>query len=300
MKKGFTLVELLVVIGILGILSAVLIGSFAGGTESARNAHCLTNMKNIASACQSYGMANGHYPLAGSIEKMKIRESTAGKNVRKVYYELPGWLSWNSQGGVYANGPSSHASSASWYTSAYSQDQTARDHAYTNGVLWKYVSGNRSIFQCPAHVKKFGKKPPAWSYVMNSYFGWDVSGGATARPESYYGVPFGSLARSDRRLLLAEIPYMGIETTANTSESSGTDCDCVLQYQDRDGGEMIGFNHSSGKRAKFAHVVFADGHTEKLAWPKSGLNEARVKELTKWLCSAVDVSFNGSYYEELK
>ena len=68
MKKGFTLVELLVVIGILGILSAVLIGSFAGGTESARAVKCLTNMRNLATACQTYGMSYGFYPLAGSIE----------------------------------------------------------------------------------------------------------------------------------------------------------------------------------------------------------------------------------------
>ena len=300
MKKGFTLVELLVVIGILGILSAVLIASFSGGTESARNAQCLTNMKNIASACQSYGMASGNYPLAGSVEKMRIRETTAGRNVRKVYYELPGWLSWNSQGGVYAGEPSSHSASASWFTSAYSTDETAREHAYTNGVLWKYISGNRGIFQCPAHVKKFGKNPPAWSYVMNSYFGWDSSQGAASRSEGYDGVDFGSLKRADRRLLLAEMPYMGVETAAKTGESAGTECDCVLQYQDKDGGEMIGFNHASGKRAKFAHVVFADGHTEKLAWPKDGLNEARVKELTRWLCSATDVTFNGKVYEELK
>ena len=56
MKKGFTLVEMLVVIGIIGILVGVLVASFSGGTESARNAQCLTNMKNLAGACQSHGM----------------------------------------------------------------------------------------------------------------------------------------------------------------------------------------------------------------------------------------------------
>ena len=41
MKKAFTLVELIVVVGIICILAAILIASFGGGTESARNALCL-------------------------------------------------------------------------------------------------------------------------------------------------------------------------------------------------------------------------------------------------------------------
>ena len=56
MKKGFSLVELLVVIGIIGILAGVLMGVFSGGSDSARAARCLSNMKNLANACQTYGM----------------------------------------------------------------------------------------------------------------------------------------------------------------------------------------------------------------------------------------------------
>ena len=57
MKKAFTLIELLVVIGILAILIGVLISTIANGTEVARAARCLTNMKNLANACNSYAMA---------------------------------------------------------------------------------------------------------------------------------------------------------------------------------------------------------------------------------------------------
>lgn len=51
MKKGFTLVEILVVIGIIGLIMASLI-YFFGSTESARSAECLVNMKNLANAVQ--------------------------------------------------------------------------------------------------------------------------------------------------------------------------------------------------------------------------------------------------------
>lgn len=299
MKKAFTLVELLVVIGILGILSAVLIGSFSGGTESARAVKCLSNMKNLASACQTYGMAHGNYPLAGSVEKVKVDESRGIRNVKMRYCELPGWLSWNSQG-AYSGSVNSHVASVGWFTSAYTEDENVREYAYTNGVLWKYISGNRSLFQCPAHVKRYGSTPPAWSYFMNSYFGWDSSRGASAKAETFGGIHYAGLKRADRRLLFAEMPFMGVGVSIEPNASASTDFDCVLQYELGTDAETVGFNHSSGKRAKFAHVVFADGHTEKLSWPKTGLEATRIKELTKWLCQGKDISFNGKVYEELK
>lgn len=288
MKRGFTLIEMLVVIGILGILAGVLIGSLSGSTDSARNAQCLTNMKNLASACQSYGMTSRYYPLAGGIEKLEVQRSGSGSGAqyKSVYYEIPGWLSWNSQG-QYANSPTSKKASSGWYTSAYNQEDTVREYAYTNGVLFKYISGNRNTFRCPLHVLKMPKQNPAWSYVMNSYFGWHDS------PTRRW---YGQLGRADRRLLFAEIGFMGVEAEANTSSGSGEKCDCVLQYEN---SEVIGFNHSSGKNNKFAHVVFADGHTENISWPKNGLSDSEVKELTKWLCEATDYSFNGSTYTDI-
>ncbi|MBP5790692.1 MAG: type II secretion system protein [Kiritimatiellae bacterium] len=285
-RKGFTLVEMLVVIGILGILTGVLISSLSGSSESARNAQCLTNMKNLASACQSYGMSSEYYPLAGGIEKIKMERSGSGTsaNHKSVYYEIPGWLSWNSEG-KYASKPSSKTANSGWYTSAYDQTATAREYAYTNGVLFKYISGNRNTFRCPVHVRKMPHAlDPAWSYVMNSYFGWH--GSPTRR---WYG----QLKRADRRLLFAELGFMGVEREADFSTGAGEKCDCVLQYEN---SEVIGFNHSSGKKTKFAHVVFADGHTENIAWPKSGLGDSELKELTKWLCEGKDVSFDGSRY----
>jgi len=299
MKKGFTIIELLVVIGILAILMAVTIAVMSRGTESALNVKCETNMRNLAAACQTYGMAEGHYPLAGSVEKMYIDSSRGVRNIRHVYTERPGWLSWNSAG-AYKNEPTSHTASMGWWTSAYEQDDQVRAYCYTNGALYKYVSSNTDVFKCPVHVNKFKKEPPAWSYVMNSYFGWDNSQGARAKDSSFNGIIYGKLKRADRRLLFAEIPFMGYEREANTSTSAGRQNDCTLQYRDDDGAEVIGFNHSSGKRDKFAIVVFADAHTERIQWPKQGLQENNLRELTKWLCEGKDVSYNGKRYEEAK
>ena len=300
MKKGFTLVELLVVIGILGILAAVLVGAFSGGADSARAIKCMSNMKSLASACQTYGMARGHYPLAGSVEKVELDESHGYQNVKMKYYELAGWLSWDSRG-AYRGSVNSHIASVGWYTSTYSADMAEREFAYTNGVLWRYLSGNRNVYLCPDHVRKYkDSTPPAWSYFMNSYFGWDSSRGTAAKSETFFGIYYDSLKRADRRLLFAEMPFMDRGVTVDPDGSAGTEFDCVLQYADDSEAETIGFNHSSSKRSHFAHVVFADGHAEKLTWPKEGLEPSKIKDLTKWLCQGKDVSFDGKVYREMK
>ena len=84
----------------------VLMVSMGGATESARAAKCLSNMRNLASGCLSYGMNNGYYPRAASVEYSYIDETDGIRNARTCYGEFPGWISWNSSG-QYANRPTS-------------------------------------------------------------------------------------------------------------------------------------------------------------------------------------------------
>lgn len=70
LKKGFTLVELLVVITILGILSSIGLNSFTSSQKKARDAQRKTNLKQIADALETYYNDKGEYPAdddAGSI-----------------------------------------------------------------------------------------------------------------------------------------------------------------------------------------------------------------------------------------
>jgi prepilin-type N-terminal cleavage/methylation domain-containing protein/prepilin-type processing-associated H-X9-DG protein len=53
-KRGFTLIELLVVIAIIAILAAILFPVFAQAREKARQAGCLSNAKQIATALYLY------------------------------------------------------------------------------------------------------------------------------------------------------------------------------------------------------------------------------------------------------
>lgn len=63
-KKGFTLIELIVVIAILGILAAVLIPKFTGFQDKARNTQAITDAKQIATAIDSINAEKNTWPVA--------------------------------------------------------------------------------------------------------------------------------------------------------------------------------------------------------------------------------------------
>ena len=314
MKKAFTLIEMLVVIAIIGILAGVLMGTFGGSTESAHTARCLTNLKNLASACQSASVSLGHIPPAGSFEYVYATTRKGGQMI-KQFREINGWISWDSEGKYQADSggyyPTSHKGGS--YISMYEDNDKKREYALTNGVLWKYVNGNHNIYLCPQHQRAMKAKNPLFSYVMNSYWGWDYSKGSKPiSADNAVGIVHGttSAGKADRILLFAEVQFVEHDGLT-VPDGTGQETDCVLQFTTGKGSisiskgantasgssELIGFNHKSGKQY-FANVVFADGHTEKLVLPKEGMSQSEIKELTTWLCCGVDYSFNGKKYEK--
>lgn len=53
-RKGFTLIELPVLIAVIGILAAILFPVFAKAREKARQASCLSNCKQLGLALMMY------------------------------------------------------------------------------------------------------------------------------------------------------------------------------------------------------------------------------------------------------
>lgn len=348
MKKAFTLIELIVVIGILAILMSVLVVNMTGAGESARAVKCMANLKSLAQAVHQYASSTGYeayYPLAGSREFMS--ESAGNGNVSLTFYELPGWINWMSKKGQVDDAKDRSAMSgryrkigsrnsgggaivgfaqSSWQVSAYEKrnanpKDSKRLWCIKRGGLWDYIDHNFDCYLCPGHVRKTSgeKTAPVWSYAMNAKFGWTTNVKnfmlrGVGRPGNVeYGDNNGVGTGADRTLLFAELQWEdwipGV--TPDFSAGSGYDNDGILQYRgcsNTHDNEIIGFNHKSG-RDLVGHVVFVDGHADKIVLPtKPGkknvpaLSKSELQELTMWLCEGESVRYNGGSqkYEKLR
>ncbi|MBL8820625.1 MAG: DUF1559 domain-containing protein [Planctomyces sp.] len=70
--SGFTLVELLTVISIIGILLGLLLPSIQSTRESARRMQCLSNLRQVALAIHQYEEVHRCFPLATIPEKIPL------------------------------------------------------------------------------------------------------------------------------------------------------------------------------------------------------------------------------------
>jgi len=74
-KSGFSLIELLVVISIIGVLSAVLVANFMGMRERARDAQKIQDMYSIKNALRMYYNDNQSYPPGPTLDVLTVGAS---------------------------------------------------------------------------------------------------------------------------------------------------------------------------------------------------------------------------------
>ncbi len=75
--SGFTLIELIVVMVILGLLASIVIPKFTGRTEEARRKTARTQISQLQTACELYRVDNGRYP--NSLEELTAVNSETGE-----------------------------------------------------------------------------------------------------------------------------------------------------------------------------------------------------------------------------
>jgi len=78
MEKGFTLIELMVVIVILGILAGLVLPRFMGRTEEARRTKARIQIENLEGALKLYKLDSGTYPTTEQGLDALVQKPTTG------------------------------------------------------------------------------------------------------------------------------------------------------------------------------------------------------------------------------
>jgi general secretion pathway protein G len=88
-RSGFTLIEIMVVIVILGLLAALVVPKLIGRTEEAKKTQARIQIKNIEQALMLFKLDNGFFPTTDQGIEALIKIPGAGripKNYRKDGY----------------------------------------------------------------------------------------------------------------------------------------------------------------------------------------------------------------------
>jgi prepilin-type N-terminal cleavage/methylation domain-containing protein/prepilin-type processing-associated H-X9-DG protein len=139
-KSGFTLVELLVVIGIIALLLAVLLPALNVARQQALSVKCLSNMRQLGTAYAMYVIDNkGWLPSSDTCGPITIQNFT----------DATGHLQWPA-------GPTFNHTWVGWV------DAGPTKASLEGGTLWKYIK-NAALYKCPVDFNEYRNR----SYSLN-------------------------------------------------------------------------------------------------------------------------------------
>jgi prepilin-type N-terminal cleavage/methylation domain-containing protein len=100
-SNGFTLVEIMIVVAIIGLLAAIAIPNFIKARSTSQSNSCINNLRQIDAAIQQYALehnANSTYiPQVADI-KPYLGRGTAGTDINTVGGQVPGEINCPASG----------------------------------------------------------------------------------------------------------------------------------------------------------------------------------------------------------
>jgi prepilin-type N-terminal cleavage/methylation domain-containing protein/prepilin-type processing-associated H-X9-DG protein len=286
-RQGFTLVELLVVIGIIALLIGILLPALNRARESGRKVKCLSNMRQISQATIQF--ANDHkgwMPGRGgsSMTRIDVASQSVVGGTPTDPSDLGDWIAWQRvKDPVTGNNTSVSAGSAGDQNITYSA--LAK---YMNIKFYKHTSPDdankasvnlEGIYQCPSdnliqrpNAVDSGQKPYRYSYSMNILCSnpvFTITG--TSKGARYGGSTFngkiGSIRDAAQRVLLVCEDEKTIDDgtfSPNPNNWASGNVNAVASRHNMKTAKAkntSGYSDSANEDIR-GNVGFADGHAD--------------------------------------
>lgn len=274
MKKAFTLLELLIIIGIIGLFLVLLVPSVSDAREAALDVKCKSNLRNLATLCVQYAQTHNRFPWA------QIDPTSHDEEFAKKFG--PGFM-------LYPEEDPALVGAKKWSEfQSYCWDFVKRSGEKNHEAGRMFPKGFSQTLQCPKC-----KGSDNWDgmniagYNYNSCYLGKVEGDAGGRTMP---ARWSSMKYPEKVVLFGDGGYAGGANKFMRAPKQDTYHDASPASLRKAGTQA--FRHGSGRK-RHCNMVFADCHVESFYTPyKTAGKEGWVDEQTY---SAFISSGNGIY-----
>lgn len=231
--RGFTMIELLVVISIISMLMSILMPSLKKAREQGRTVVCQTNLRQLMFAWNMYAMDNGDHLCSASVHLNGPRPW--------LHEAAPLFLPnhWVSEGEGVAYNP-----------------VIGTEQALADGALWDYLEVPE-VYKCHSHRTDYGL-----SYAVNHTMAANLRFGS----ESIFTTAGDFTTPADRLVFIDSIGIL-LKEDLNASYPEIYDLELhgfypiEMDTQQWNSGTRLITRHNGG-----TNLAFADGHTDYYRW----------------------------------